>query len=77
MLRFCVFLLIYFVLCYRIIIGSNSDYVLYNVFCFVVIVWYIEEDFKVYDLLNFVGGSRKVVIVVDELWEVFLFFILF
>jgi len=50
----------------RIITGSNSDYVLHNASCPVAIVRHIEEDLKVHDPLNSVGGSRKVVIAVDE-----------
>lgn len=76
MSRFCVFLLTYSVSRYRIITGSNSDYVLHNASCPVAIVRHIEEDLKVHDPLNSVGGSRKVVLAVDESREVFLLSIL-
>ncbi|KAG0627142.1 hypothetical protein M758_2G176800 [Ceratodon purpureus] len=50
----------------RVFMGSNSDYVLHNATCPVAVVRHVEEDLKVHDPLSSSGGSRKVVIAVDE-----------
>ena len=58
------------VVCHRVFMGSNSDYVLHNATCPVAVVRHVEEDLKVHDPLSSSGGSRKVVIAVDESREV-------
>ena len=50
--------------------GSNSDFVLHNATCPVAIVRHVEKELKDHDPLNSSGGSRKVVIAVDESREV-------
>lgn len=50
----------------RMVMGSNSDYVLHNATCPVAVVRHVEEELKDHDALNSTGGSRKVVIAVDE-----------
>jgi len=50
----------------RAIMGSNSDYVLHNATCPVAIVRHSEEDLNNHDPLNSFGGSRKIVIAVDQ-----------
>lgn len=63
-------LTILYVACYRMVMGSNSDYVLHNATCPVAVVRHVEEELKDHDALNSTGGSRKVVIAVDESREV-------
>lgn len=58
------------VACYRVFLGSNSDYVLHNALCPVAVVRHVEENLKVHDPLNSTGGTRKIVIAVDESREV-------
>ena len=58
------------VACYRVFIGSNSDYVLHNASCPVAVVRHVEEDLKIHDPLSSSGGTRKIVIAVDESREV-------
>jgi hypothetical protein len=53
----------------RMIMGSKSDYVLHNAACPVAIIRH-EEALQVHDPLSSSGGSRKIVIAVDDSREV-------
>lgn len=50
----------------RALLGSISDYVLHNAPCTVAIVRQSEEALSIHDPLASSGGSRKIVIAVDE-----------